>query len=416
MDLRLLFLGKTEKPQMYLPLFFNFVLNTMGFGLFIPLIPILFIDPASGFFGRADLPEALLITGSFIGCFGLAQLLGVPMVRKGGELYGYRAVLLSTTLVSFLGYVLLTGAIYQKSVILFFLGRVLTGLGAANTKVSLIRSWDAHPQEAHTHLLNHLLGIGALSFFLGPLVGAKLMESSFLGWMTPTLFFAIFYAVNFLFLLLYTPKKKAKRGHRSFLIEILSEFLTLITLLRYHRLWAVFFIFLSAWILLFFSFPSFLLQNYGLGWSTVSDLFAYISVFWFLGVVFFGPELQGKISGAKLARWGLFLAAIGVLCIPFIEHLFWFWFLVPIIIVSASLVWSNVEQVGYFGFFKEIRQKVLSLVLTLFSLALTLAPILGGLIVGLRTTYGLYLVSLLFFAAGCLIVFYKEKALRSKGS
>jgi hypothetical protein len=148
----------------------------------------------------------------------------------------------------------------------------------------------------------------------------------------------------------------------------------------------------------------------------VSDLFAYISVFWFLGVVFFGPELQGKISGAKLARWGLFLAAIGVLCIPFIEHLFWFWFLVPIIIVSASLVWSNVEQVGYFGFFKEIRQKVLSLVLTLFSLALTLAPILGGLIVGLRTTYGLYLVSLLFFAAGCLIVFYKEKALRSKGS
>jgi MFS family permease len=75
-----------------------------------------------------------------------------------------------------------------------------------------------------------------------------------------------------------------------------------------------------------------------------------------------------------------------------------------------------VEQVGYFGFFKEIRQKVLSLVLTLFSLALTLAPILGGLIVGLRTTYGLYLVSLLFFAAGCLIVFYKEKALRSKGS
>lgn len=385
-----------ENRQLILPLICNFLLNLAGFGLFLPIIGL--SNSSNAFpvplaFGGA---WEIFLLAELIALFGLGQLFGFVLLKKIAENWGVRTLLLATTLVSFIGYVMLFGAFYSLQSGTLFLGRFLTGLGACNTELCLKLAWNQHHEKNRPHLLPYLMGIAAFGFLIGPWFGVKLLNSDWLGWCTPSGLFSVFYAVNLFFIAMYTPKFQGSKGRISPLKEVLQDLLTLLVLFRCHKLCWSFFLFLGGWVALLVSFPCWIFKNWQVDWYALSDLYAYFTVSWLLGSLFIFPELQGKISPLRLVQVALWILFLSVMGFYFVAHLYWYWLLIPIASFSGSFIWSYVAEIPEFGFSNAFKGRILRVFLLIFSLGITLIPILTACLIEVMGSYPFIFANLQF--------------------
>ena len=396
MQLKTFFLADDENTPIFLPLIFNFLLNIAGFGLFLPALGLSFSTNPLPFSSNSTGFSFLFFVAEFIALFGLGQFVGLVLIKKFLPSRSIRALILSTTIVSFLGYVMISGAFFSQKWSFLLLGRFLTGLGAGNTKLCLRLSWDLHPEKSHPHLLSYLMGISAISFLIGPWFGMKLLNPDWLGWSTPSTFFAFFYALNLLFLFVRLPHTKSLREKASPIKEVLMELLTLLAFFRCQKLFWLFILFLGGWVTFLISFPALVLQKWQVDWSSLCDLYAYFAASWLLGTLFIFPELKGKISSSLLVNLGLWVLASSVLLCFLVPYLYWYWLLIPLCSIAASFLWSYIGEIGNFGFFKEVEGRILWIFLLIFSLVLLLIPITTGWLLQFNVIYPLIFSNLQF--------------------
>ena len=79
------------KQKNVLPvLFFTLLLDMIGTGMVIPIIPILFTDPASPSFMLAGYPVSsqYLIAGVITALFGLMQFIAAPILGELSDVFG----------------------------------------------------------------------------------------------------------------------------------------------------------------------------------------------------------------------------------------------------------------------------------------------------------------------------------------
>lgn len=154
-----------------LPLFviiLTLVLDAMGIGLWIPVLPGL-IREITG----ADNAHAALWGGVLTATFALMQFLFGPTIGNLSDRYGRRPVLLTSLFVMGLTY-LIMGAAQSLAVLIF--ARFLSGVAAATQSTATAFIADiSRPEEkaANFGLVGAAFGVG---FVLGPLLGGLLGE------------------------------------------------------------------------------------------------------------------------------------------------------------------------------------------------------------------------------------------------
>jgi len=157
-------------------LFLITFLNMVGFGIIIPLLPYY----ATGFGAGPG------IVGLLIGSYAAAQFLGSPVWGRLSDRYSRRAILLLTMAIGSLGYILFGLA---NSVILLFIGRIITGF--MNGNISVIQAYlsditTAQDRAKGYGILGAAFGLGLVS---GPALGGLLSP-----WGTPM---AVYTAASF---------------------------------------------------------------------------------------------------------------------------------------------------------------------------------------------------------------------------
>ena len=400
MQLRAFLLLGEENRQLVQPLIFNFLLNIAGFGLFLAAVPL--------FFSNHSLPLVLgnfsywTAMALFLSIFGLGQLVGLFIIQKFETTWGNRALILATTVVSFLGYMMLLGGFFSFQPNVLFLGRFLTGVGASNTKLCLRLALDQHPEKSHPHFMPFLMGLGAVIFLASPWVGSKLANPDWLGWCTPPAAFVALTTINLFFLSLYLPLRKGTQKRASKLSVVFKELMTFLVLFRCFNFFWLSFLFLGGWIGLLVSFGVWIVQKWQLDSSSVTDVYAYFTISWLLGILGFYPELKGKISPQGLAKSGLWIVVVSVLALYLVPHLYWYWLIIPLISISASFVWSHMSETADFGIFKEIEGRILEIFLGFFSAGLILFPLVTVWLMTIEVMYSLIFANSLF--VGSLLV------------
>lgn len=149
---------------------FIVMLDTLSFGLVMPVMPDLLID-----LGCASISDAAFYGGMLITSFALMQFVFGPLIGNLSDRFGRRPILLLSLTVLLVDS-LIKG--FTHSMAPLFFGKLICGAGLANYSTACAIVVDvSHPREkpAHFGILGSALGLG---FILGALISGSLSTMS----------------------------------------------------------------------------------------------------------------------------------------------------------------------------------------------------------------------------------------------
>jgi DHA1 family tetracycline resistance protein-like MFS transporter len=147
-------------------IFVTILLDILGFGIIIPVLPKLVADLAGGNTGNGA-----LMFGMMLSVYGLAQFLFLPVLGSLSDRYGRRPILLVSMFFSAVEFVIMALA---TNIWVLFIGRLLTGITGASMTVANAYIVDVSTPEkraANFGMVGAAFGIG---FILGPAFGGLL--------------------------------------------------------------------------------------------------------------------------------------------------------------------------------------------------------------------------------------------------
>ncbi len=181
------------------------VIDAMGFGLIMPVMPALLRE-----IGDIPLADAALVGGILTTVYAVMQFLFGPLIGSLSDRYGRRPVLLGSLFVLAVDYIIMALA---QTFWLLFLGRIIGGVTAATQSTATAAIADiSKPEEkaARFGLVGAAFGAG---FVLGPMIGGVLGEY---GTRAPFYAAAGLAAINLVFGYFVMPETVTTRTRRAF--------------------------------------------------------------------------------------------------------------------------------------------------------------------------------------------------------
>jgi MFS transporter, DHA1 family, tetracycline resistance protein len=203
------------------------LLDVIGFGLIIPVLPALV-----GEFTRTPQSQALWY-GVLMAAYGFAQFFAAPLLGALSDRYGRRRVLLISQLGWGLDFLLIALA---PNLWIIFIARLLGGITGAGFTVASAYVADVTTPEKRTQGMGMIGAMFGVGFIVGPMVGGFLGEY---GVRVPFYAAAVVALINvaygFLILPESLPADKRTVYSRSQLLTKSNPFTALIVLMRLPR-------------------------------------------------------------------------------------------------------------------------------------------------------------------------------------
>lgn len=311
---------------MVFAVFLSILVDLIGFGIILPLLPFY-----ASSYGASPFWIALLAS-----IFSIAQFLTAPILGGLSDRWGRRPVFLACTLVSATAYLALA---YADSLLMIFLARTVSGIGAGKVGVAQAIIADATPPEQRAKSMGVLGAAFGLGMILGPALGGLLTgpDPANPNFHLPALAAAAASLTAFVlasFRLPETrrdvPPQRVSRNPLANLDKLTSAALILICVQ-----FAIHFVFSQIEVL----FPIFGADRFG--WHAFEVGIA----FTFIGIVV--VTMQGGLIGPltrrfgenNLLRTGMFLMAVGTLLVMWVVT-------VPMMALSVLLTSSGFAMIN----------------------------------------------------------------------
>ena len=164
------------KDKRILTLFLTIFIDLLGFGIIIPILPVVTKKMAlqSGLHLDAD-----VAVGLTMGVFSLMQFLFSPIWGSLSDKIGRRPIILGSILATAVGYVMLG---VSNTFIILFLARLVAGIGSANISAAQAYIADITPPQERAKRMGLIGAAFGLGFVFGPPIGGALYASGGLMW------------------------------------------------------------------------------------------------------------------------------------------------------------------------------------------------------------------------------------------
>lgn len=371
----------------------------LGFGIIIPIIPILSRD-----FGATALQAGLLMS-----CYSLMQFLFAPFWGRLSDRKGRRPILVFCLLGESLCYVLFA---YAKNLETLFLARLLAGFfGASISTASAYISDITPPQERSKGMA--LIGVAfGLGFMLGPAIGGglavwahSLSSELFFDTKFVALWVAALCLANFLFSLRYlkeslqTVSLRPRPNRWNLILEKIS-------VKTVGQLIGIFFLLSFAMSSMEATLVLFMKDQFSWGIREVSFGFAYIGIILILTQGVIVRRLIPLIGERKTLLTGLVFFSLGFLGIVLSPNIFFMALTMTSLAIGNGL--CNPSTLGSISLLTSSDEQgsTLGVTQSLSSLGRILGPALGGLFYDRLAKAAPFLVSFLLVLIACFILFF----------
>ena len=189
----------TATRSRFAVIFFTVLIDLIGFGIIIPILPYYAQRLGAGGLGL----------GALLGAFSAMQFVATTFLGRTSDRVGRRPILLATMLINALGYVLFAAA---HSYPILFIARVVSGFAGGNISAAQAYMADITTPAERSRGMGIIGAAFGLGFIIGPAVGG--LSASYLGPSAPGLVAAGLSVVNFVSAYLILPES-LKAEHRT---------------------------------------------------------------------------------------------------------------------------------------------------------------------------------------------------------
>lgn len=399
-------------------IFFTVFIDLLGFGILIPVIPLLLADPASKYFllpANVSIKTGYLILGLLTTVFPLMQFFAAPILGQLSDKYGRRKILFISIFGTFISYIFFAIGIATRNIPLLFVSRAIDGITGGNISVAQAAIADISKAENRAKNFGLIGAAFGLGFILGPFLGGILSDPhtfKTFNATTPFIFAAILSFLNLISIYLFFPETNLHRNNTP--ITSNKSIQNIITAVKIGELRILFLTnFLLAAGFTFFTtfFGVFLINRFKFDQGDIGNFFAYIGLWSIFTQGFLVRKLSGKFKEEKILKITLFGLALTVLFYFFPKYWIQLLFIVPFFAMFNGV--SNVNLLGLIS--KNTKPgtqgEVMGINTSVVALAQTIPPLLSGIIASRINPFAPILVSslVLFLAAGVFITKYRAE-------
>jgi len=403
------------KTKRVLPiLFVTLLLDMIGIGMIIPIIPIILTDSSSPSFLLTGFGTSAqyLIAGLLTGIFGLMQFIAAPILGEFSDAYGRKRLLTFGVGVLAVAQLMFGFAIVIGSLPLLFLSRAVAGLAAANFSIAQAAIADVtEPRDRAKNfgLVGAAFGLG---FIIGPILGGWILHltgaASAPFWLAGALG-----VVNLMFISLFFPE--TRKGDSSHDFHFLKGVRNIQTAFRDVDARPVY---LSSFLLqlgfgFFTAFIGILLvSRFGFTASAVGIFFGITGAWIIFTQVVVLRIVTKHYNERAILRVSLILVGVAIFAYGFVPTSELLYVVLPLLAIGNGLSVANLSALISKGVSGEKQGAAMGINGSLQALAQGVAPVVAGVGAGL---FGLHMpfvvgMALALFAWATLFVFFKRQA------
>jgi len=180
-------------------IFFTVLIDLIGFGIIIPILPYYAQRLGAGGLGL----------GALLGVFSAMQFVATALLGRTSDRVGRRPILLATMLVNALGYLLFAAA---HSYAVLFIARVVSGFAGGNISAAQAYMADITTPAERSRGMGMIGAAFGLGFMIGPALGG--LSAHYLGPSAPGLVAAALSLANFVSAYVVLPES-LQAEHRT---------------------------------------------------------------------------------------------------------------------------------------------------------------------------------------------------------
>lgn len=325
-------------------LFITLLIDMIGIGMIIPIIPIIFTDPSSPSFLLIGYSEGqqYFFAGLLTALFGFMQFLGAPLLGELSDVYGRKKLLTLGVGVLALSQLLFGFGIEIGSLGLLFFSRAIAGLAGANFSIAQASIADVtEPKDRAKNfgLIGAAFGIG---FILGPTLGgflAHLFGSAAAPfWVASALGIVNMLSVS---LFLQETHHNRKEEHNFHFLKGIHNIMAAWRDKDARPVYLSSFLYASGFAFFTSFIGIFLVARFGLSETAIGTFFGVVGVWIVITQLFILRILTKYYSEKMILRVSLLLLASALFLYPFIHSLAFLYVMVPLLAIPNGLSMAN---------------------------------------------------------------------------
>lgn len=396
---------------------FTVFVDLLGFGIMIPIIPLLLANPHSAFYllpKSFTLQQGYILLGFLSAVFPIGQFIATPILGQLSDKFGRKNLLAFSLFGTCISYLIFALGIYTRSLPLLFFSRFFDGLTGGNISVAMASIADISlPQNRAKNfgLIGAAFGFG---FIIGPFLGGKLSDPSLVSWfnaLTPFLFAAALSFVNVLSVMFFFPETLKIKSHDLKIkwSKSLNNIMHAYSMKELRVLFLTNFLFQAGFSFFVTFFSVYLINKFAFNQGNIGDFFAYVGIWVALTQAIITRKLSGKFKEADILKVALFGTAAMLVVYIFPTAAWQFLFVVPFFAIFNGLAQANSSGLVSRSVDWTIQGEILGVNASVQALAQSIPPILSGFIAARLSPESPIIVAsaVIFLAAVVFFFFYK---------
>ncbi len=362
-------------------LFITLLIDMIGIGMIIPIIPIIFTDPSSPSFLLTGYTQGqqYFVAGLLTALFGFMQFLGAPLLGELSDVYGRKKLLTLGVGVLALSQLLFGFGIEIGSLWLLFFSRAIAGLGGANFSIAQASIADiTEPKDRAKNfgLIGAAFGIG---FILGPTLGGSLAHL-FGSAAAPFWVASAFGVLNVLSVSLFLPEthhnRKAK--HNFHFLKGIHNIMAAWRDKDARPVYLSSFLYTSGFAFFTSFIGIFLVARFGLSETAIGTFFGVVGMWVVITQLFILRVLTKHYSEKTILRFSLLLLACALLLYPFVPSVAFLYVVVPLLAIPNGLSMATMGALVSKSVSPTKQGAALGINASLMALSQGIIPLLAG--------------------------------------
>ncbi len=392
---------------------FTIFIDMLGYGILIPIIPLLLADPNSKEYLLPlgySVKQGYILLGFLTAIFPLMQFFATPILGQLSDKYGRKKLLGFSLAGTCISYILFAVGIFTKNIPLLFIARAFDGITGGNIAVAQAAIADITKPENRTKNFGLMGAAFGFGFIIGPFLGGKLSDPSLISWFnaaTPFLFAAILSFANVLSVIFFFPetlkpgKEMQKMSWNQSVLNIIKAF----NMKGLRVIYTSVFLY-NAGFTFYTTFSSvFLITRYNFTQSSIGNYFAFVGIWIAITQGFITRKVSGKFSEQQVLNISLLMTGLIILAYLNTQQSWQIYTVAPFFAIFVGLSMANITSLISRSVGPEIQGEILGINASIQAFAQTLPPMLSGFIAAkLTPTAPLWVSGLVTISAGLIYI------------